>query len=163
MKTVGVMRAKYCVGFMLVGVLTAFFAVAAPANQSQSEAVTTKSQTAHTPTKPAAAAGKTPAPKRAPVASKSKSAHEVAQKRLPAAKLDLSLPPDMVRQLRPLGTIPMPQHKPLLPNMFGEKPAEESPFQLNGRLLSNEMGLQLRNEARQNEIDGAALDFEFKQ
>lgn len=157
------MRAKYGVGFMLVGVLTAFFAVAAPANQSQSETVTTKSQIAHTPDKPGAAAKKKPAPRRAPIASKSKSAHEVAQKRLPAARLDLSLPPDMVRELRPLGTIPMPQHKPLLPNMFGEKSAEESPFQLNGRLLSNEMGLQLRNEARQNEIEGAALDFEFKQ
>lgn len=69
----------------------------------------------------------------------------------------------MVRQLRPLGAVPMPAHKSLLPNMFVEKQAEESPFQLNGRLLSNEMGLQLRNEARQNEIDGAALDFEFKQ
>ena len=46
---------------------------------------------------------------------------------------------------------------------IGEKAAEESPFQLNGRLLSNEMDLQLRNEYRHNEIEGAALDFEFKQ
>ena len=69
----------------------------------------------------------------------------------------------MVRQLRPLGTVPMPAHKPLLPNMFGDKTAQDSPFQLNGRLISNEMGLQLRNEARQNEIEGAALEFEFKQ
>ena len=97
------------------------------------------------------------------MASKSKSAREIAKKRLPAAKLDLSLPPEMVKQLQPLGAVPMPKHKPLLPNMFGEKPEEESPFQLNGRLLSNEMGLQLRNDARQNEVEGAALDFEFKQ
>ena len=69
----------------------------------------------------------------------------------------------MVKQLRPLGTVAMPAHKPLLPNMFGEKSVEESPFQLNGRLLSNEMDLQLRNEYRHNEIEGAALDFEFKQ
>ena len=59
--------------------------------------------------------------------------------------------------------MPMPKHKPLLPNLFGEKPAEDSPFQLNGRLLSNEMELQLRNEARDRQIEGAALDFEFKQ
>ena len=96
-------------------------------------------------------------------ASTIKSAHEIAKKRLPSAKLDLHLPPEMVRQLRPLGTVPMPAHKPLLPNMFGEKSVEESPFQLNGRLLSNEMDLQLRNEYRHNEIEGAALDFEFKQ
>lgn len=94
---------------------------------------------------------------------KSRSAHDIAKKRLPSAKLDLHLPPEMVRQLRPLGTVPMPAHKPLLPNMFGEKSVEESPFQLNGRLLSNEMDLQLRNEYRRNEIEGAALDFEFKQ
>ena len=37
-----------------------------------------------------------------------------------------------------------------------------APFQLNGRLLSNEMQLQLRNEERR-EVEGAALDFEFKQ
>lgn len=100
-----------------------------------------------------------PAKKRAPIASKSKSASEVAKTPLPPAKLDLSLPRDMVQQLKPVGTVPLPKREAILPQMFGEK---NSGFQLNGRLLSNEMQLQLRNEERR-EVEGAALDFEFKQ
>ncbi|AKA82062.1 Translation initiation factor 2 (GTPase) [Pseudomonas synxantha] len=100
--------------------------------------------------------------KRAPVASKSKSAHEVAQTKLPPAQLDLSLPSDMVRLLQPIGTMPKPKSVPLLPPMFGEKPTDNSAFQINGRLLSNEMKLQLRNDERRD-VEGAALDFEFKQ
>ncbi|NWC45485.1 translation initiation factor 2 [Pseudomonas edaphica] len=100
--------------------------------------------------------------KRAPVASKSKSAHEVAQTKLPPAQLDLSLPTEMVRHLQPLGTMPKPKSVPLLPPMFAEKPTDNSAFQINGRLLSNQMQLQLRNEERRD-IEGAALDFEFKQ
>ncbi|AZF22825.1 Translation initiation factor 2 (GTPase) [Pseudomonas sp. R3-52-08] len=130
-----------------------------------------------TDTKPAAsaeqkAAAKKPAPqakkktakvkKRAPIASKSKSAHEVAQTKLPPAQLDLSLPSDMVRLLQPIGTMPKPKSVPLLPPMFSERPSDNSAFQINGRLLSNEMKLQLRNEERRD-VEGAALDFEFKQ
>ena len=100
--------------------------------------------------------------KRAPVASKSKSAHEIAQTKLPPAQLDLSLPSDMVRLLQPIGTMPKPKSVPLLPPMFGEKPTDDSAFQINGRLLSNEMKLQLRNEERRD-VEGAALEFEFKQ
>ena len=100
--------------------------------------------------------------KRKPVASKSKPASEVVKTKLPSAKLDLSLPKDMVEELKPQGTVEMPKREPILPQMFGEKPKDSSPFQLNGRLLSNEMQLQLRNEERR-EVEGAALDFEFKQ
>ncbi|OPA99830.1 translation initiation factor 2 [Pseudomonas fluorescens] len=100
--------------------------------------------------------------KRAPIASKSKSAHEVAQTKLPPAQLDLTLPSDMVRHLQPIGTMPKPKSVPLLPPMFAEKPTDNSAFQINGRLLSNEMKLQLRNDERR-EVEGAALDFEFKQ
>jgi hypothetical protein len=107
-------------------------------------------------TKPA-----TPVKKRPPIASKSKPASEVVKTELPSAKLDLSLPRDMVQELKPLGTVVSPKREPLLPQMFGEK-SGSSPFQLNGRLLSNEMQLQLRNEERR-EVEGAALDFEFKQ
>lgn len=107
------------------------------------------------PVKKKAAAQK----KRPPIASKSKSASEVVKTELPAAKLDLSLPKDMVDELKPVGTVPMPKREPVLPQMFGGK---SSPFQLNGRLLSNEMQLQLRNEERR-EVEGAALEFEFKQ
>lgn len=122
---------------------------------------------------PVAAEQKTPAKKapvvkkKAPAAKKraakaSKSANEVAQTKLPPAQLDLSLPSDMVRHLQPIGTMPKPKSVPLLPPMFGEKPTDNSAFQINGRLLSNEMKLQLRNEERR-EVEGAALEFEFKQ
>lgn len=97
--------------------------------------------------------------KRPPIASKSKSASEVAKTQLPSANLDLSLPKDMVEELDPVGTVPLPKREPILPQMFGDK---SSQFQLNGRLISNEMQLQLRNEERR-EIEGAALEFEFKQ
>ncbi|MNN40113.1 hypothetical protein D3C81_1541750 [compost metagenome] len=99
--------------------------------------------------------------KRAPIAAKSKPASEVAKTELPSANLDLSLPRDMVQELKPVGTVPLTRREPLLPQMFGDK-SGSSPFQLNGRLLSNEMQLQLRNEER-HEVEGAALDFEFKQ
>ncbi|KTC21529.1 translation initiation factor 2 [Pseudomonas marginalis ICMP 9505] len=135
-----------------------------------------------TESKPAASAGqkapaKKPAPakkapetkkkatavkKRKPIASKSKSAHEVAKTKLPPAQLDLSLPSDMVKHLQPIGTMPKPKSVPLLPPMFAEKPSDNSAFQINGRLLSNEMKLQLRSDERRD-VEGAALDFEFKQ
>lgn len=98
--------------------------------------------------------------KRPPIASKSKPASEVVKTQLPSANLDLSLPEDMAEELKPVGTVPLPRHDTVLPQMFGDK-AGSSPFQLNGRLISNEMKLQLRNEERR-EVDGAALEFEFK-
>jgi hypothetical protein len=121
-----------------------------------------------TPVKKAGAVKKNAAPakkkttvvkKRPPIASKSKSAREVAKTQLPSADLDLSLPKDMVEELKPVGTVPLPRREAVLPQMFGDK---NSQFQLNGRLLSNEMQLQLRNEERRD-VEGAALDFEFKQ
>ncbi|MFL1387844.1 translation initiation factor 2 [Pseudomonas tritici] len=125
-------------------------------------------------TKPAASSEQKPPAKKAPAvkkqsaaakkraASRSKSSREVAQTQLPPAQLDLSLPTDMVRHLQPIGTMAKPKSVPLLPPMFGEKPTDNSAFQINGRLLSNEMKLQLRNEERR-EVEGAALEFEFKQ
>ncbi|MCF6759917.1 translation initiation factor 2 [Pseudomonas fragi] len=157
------MKATYCASLVLMGVLGALNAMVATAAPVQPASTSAQTQSVHSQAKPSVSEKSTPVKKREPIASKSKPAHEIAKKPLPAAKLDLRLPPEMVKQLRPLGTVPMPAHKPLLPNMFGEKSVEESPFQLNGRLLSNEMDLQLRNEYRHNEIEGAALDFEFKQ
>ncbi|WP_296186917.1 translation initiation factor 2 [Pseudomonas sp. UBA1879] len=108
---------------------------------------------------------------RAPVASKSKSpAQVVKDTRLPKAALDLSLPPDMVKQLTPPPSVitaatkpkaPSGGAKPILPKMFPDTNSDPD-FQLQGRLLSNEMQLQLRNESRK-EVEGAALDFKFKQ
>lgn len=94
--------------------------------------------------------------------TRNKGVSKVASQPVPAAKLDLSLPTDMVKQLKPdVGSTPSPR-KPLLPSMFNAKPVtDDSPFQLNGRLINNEMQLQLRNESRRD-VDGAAIEFEFR-
>ena len=104
-----------------------------------------------------------PQKKRPPVASKSKSASELVRTtNLPSTNVDLSLPPEMVKQLQPLGSVPLVKRTPLLPPLFGEKPKEDGKFQLNGRLISNELQLQMRNEDHR-EIEGAALEFQFNQ
>lgn len=119
--------------------------------------------------KPKPAVKAKPAPKTRAVTKKAqkkaqarKSAAVIATP-VPSARLDLSLPPEMVKGLQPPGQAEAQVRKPLLPELFGEKPSSSGPFQLNGRLLSNEMQLQLRNDARQQDIEGAAIDFEFKQ
>ncbi|NCE86862.1 translation initiation factor 2 [Pseudomonas sp. Q1] len=154
-----IFRAVWMIGLLIlcnVGAVLAASPVTETRPAAQAQQKTQAKKT--TPAKKKAA----PVKKRAPIASKSKSAHEVAQTKLPPAQLDLSLPTDMVRHLQPIGTMPKPKSVPLLPPMFGEKPTDNSAFQINGRLLSNEMKLQLRNEERR-EVEGAALDFEFKQ
>ncbi|PMY70779.1 MULTISPECIES: translation initiation factor 2 [Pseudomonas] len=170
------MKAIFPVAWVLVSVLSAFgtasvlaspaqekVAASATANKSQKTATAKKAA----PVKKAAVTSKAkPKAKaqkrRAPIASKSKPASEIVRTRLPSANVDLSLPPEMVKQLQPIGSVNQPKRTPLLPPMFGEKPKDDSPFQLNGRLLSNEMQLQLRNDERRD-VEGAALDFEFKQ
>ncbi|MEI2831945.1 hypothetical protein [Pseudomonas mosselii] len=96
-----------------------------------------------------------PKPKARPVS-------KAVAKPLPQPKVDLSLPKDMVKHLEPdLGGGPVVR-KPLLPSMFPTKPeSDSSPFQLNGRLISNEMQLQLRNDSRRD-VEGAAIEFEFR-
>lgn len=145
-------------GWLMIGQAPGVMAAAA---QEKPAATSTTNKTVKTaaPAKKAQAKKNAAVKKRRPVASKSKSASEVAKTKLPPAKLDLSLPKDMVEELKPKGTVELPKREAILPQMFGEKDAG---FQLNGRLLSNEMQLQLRNEARRD-VEGAALDFEFKQ
>ncbi|VVO19595.1 translation initiation factor 2 [Pseudomonas fluorescens] len=165
------MKATFAVGWFLICLLSAFNsgavmaasnpdkpAESTPATKSQKPAAVKKVA----PVKKAVTAKKPkPVKKRAPIASKSKSARELVKTPLPSARVDLSLPPDMVSQLQPPGTLVQTQHAPLLPQLFGDKPGESGPFQLNGRLINNEMGLQLRNEERRD-VEGAALEFEFK-
>lgn len=149
--------------WVLIGLLTAFHAegvLAAPAQEKPAASATNNVSKKPVAAKKAPAKkAVSPKKKRPPIASKTKSAREIAKTPLPAARLDLSLPHEMVEELEPPGKAPLPKREPLLPSMFGEKPG---PFQLNGRLLSNEMQLPLRNQER-NEVEGAALDFEFKQ
>ena len=160
-----IVRAVFVIGLLSlcnVGTVLAAASVteAEPAVNAQQK--TSAKKPAPAKTAPAAKKKAATVKKRASVASKSKSAREVAQTQLPPAQLDLSLPSDMVRHLQPLGTVPKPKSVPLLPPMFGEKPTDNSAFQINRRLLSNEMKLQLRNEERRD-VEGAALEFEFKQ
>jgi len=93
---------------------------------------------------------------------KARAVSKAVAKPLPQPKIDLSLPKDMVKHLEPdLGDGPVVR-KPLLPSMFPTKPeSDSSPFQLNGRLISNEMQLQLRNDSRRD-VEGAAIEFEFR-
>ncbi|KAE9655723.1 translation initiation factor 2 [Pseudomonas sp. PB105] len=160
-----IVRAALVIGLLSLCNVSTVLA-AAPVTENKPSATTEQNTPAKKPSaaKPAAATKKqtATAKKRAAKAKKSKSAQEVAQTKLPPAQLDLTLPSDMVRHLQPLGTMPKPQSVPLLPPMFGEKPTDNSAFQINGRLLSNEMKLQLRNEERRD-VEGAALEFEFKQ
>lgn len=109
---------------------------------------------------------------KAPTRSKAKPSSKVVRKKplaksvtkpLPKPKLDLSLPAAMVDELKPEVGDPVMRRKPLLPSMFPQKPvSDDSPFQLNGRLINNEMQLQLRNDSR-HDVEGAAIDFEFRQ
>ena len=137
-------------------------APAKAATTTQKAAVPAKKSPAAAKKAPAKAkaAAKKPA-KRVAAKSKARKGADVIATDLPKAKLDLSLPKDMVKELDPPGQAITAPAKPLLPAMFGDSPSS-SDFQLNGRLLSNEMQLQQRrNDTR--EVEGAALDFEFKQ
>ncbi len=127
-------------------------AAAKPAVKQAAKPVAKKP--AKTPSKSAAKANRK--------AAKSKSVGKAPTQPLPNPKLDLSLPSDMVRNLKPaVGSTPAPR-KTLLPAMFPDKSAgDDSPFQLNGRLISNEMQLQLRNDSRRD-VEGAAIEFEFR-
>ncbi|VVM68556.1 hypothetical protein PS619_01667 [Pseudomonas fluorescens] len=156
------MKAIFPAAWVLLGLLMIGHApgvVAAAVQEKPAATSPAKKATAAQKAAPAKKPQQKVIKKRKPVASKSKPASEVVKTKLPSAKLDLSLPKDMVEELKPQGTVEMPKREPILPQMFGEK---NSGFQLNGRLLNNEMQLQLRNEDRR-EIEGAALDFEFKQ
>ena len=156
-----IVRAVLVIGLLSlcnVGTVLAATPVTGAKPAAGSEKTTPANKTAPTKKAPAAKKKSTAVKKRAA----NKASREVAQTQLPPAQLDLSLPSDMVRHLQPLGTVPKPKSVPLLPQMFGEKPTDNSAFQINGRLLSNEMKLQLRNDERRD-VEGAALEFEFKQ
>ncbi|KZL39952.1 translation initiation factor 2 [Pseudomonas syringae pv. syringae] len=111
------------------------------------------------------AAPKAPASKRknAKNAKDAKTA-SVKDVRIKAPKLDLSLPPELVKELDPPAKVITNKRKPILPQMFSDKgdSANPGPFELEGRLLTNEMQLQMRNDNRRD-VEGAALDFKFKQ
>ncbi|MDP9940163.1 SPOR domain-containing protein [Ectopseudomonas alcaliphila] len=74
----------------------------------------------------------------------------------PKPALDLSVPQELFEQT--LQSETREELSPLLPPLFGEKPEVQSPFQISGRLISNE-----RVDDYWDSIEGAELQFEFKQ
>jgi hypothetical protein len=85
-------------------------------------------------------------------------AKEVRAKVKSQPKLDLSLNPNVFDPLQALDKDESVTER-LLPPMFGEKPADESPFQINGKLITND---QQRGDYWDS-VEGAQLNFEFKQ
>ncbi|MFZ6046504.1 hypothetical protein ACFW0H_10290 [Pseudomonas sp. CR3202] len=71
-----------------------------------------------------------------------------------AKALDLSLPTELADTLQP---DEVAAELPVLPQMFVEKPAPAGPFQLNGKLITNE-----REDDTWHSVEGAELQFEFK-
>ncbi|CAO3310308.1 MULTISPECIES: hypothetical protein [unclassified Pseudomonas] len=144
------MNASRC--FVLIVCLLPFYCPVVPALAGQ-------------PANQAQAAQGKHVPKKATAKPVHKPVSKAVAKPLPKTNLDLSLPVDMVDKLEPdVGTpSPIQRRKPLLPPMFTEKPeTNDSPYQLNGRLINNEMQLQLRNDSR-HDVEGAAIDFEYRQ
>lgn len=74
------------------------------------------------------------------------------------SKLDLSLPPELTEQLNAEYGDAERALEPLLPSLFEDKAREDNPFQLNGRLLSNE-----GDKDYLKSLDGAEVQFEFRQ
>lgn len=99
----------------------------------------------------------TPKPKPKPTPAKPKPS-KAEQVKLREPKLDLSLPKHLVDELEP--RVKQEQHveQPLLPPMFVEKPSQQSPYQLNGKLITNQ-----REEDYLRSVEGAELQIEFKQ
>lgn len=71
---------------------------------------------------------------------------------LPPAKLDLRLPKELVEEIQPSEVL---NEQPVLPPMFVDKTPDASPFELNGRILTNE-------QAGDDSVQGAELQFKFR-
>lgn len=98
-------------------------------------------------------------PAKPPVAAKPKPAAVPQPKPAepePKLALDLSVPQELFEQA--LESETREDLAPVLPPLFGEKPEVQSPFQISGRLISNE-----RVDDYWDSIEGAELQFEFKQ
>jgi len=98
-------------------------------------------------------------------ASKPEREKSAVEQKLPPIKLDLSLPRELVEGLH--HGEPLVEEKPLLPPLFVEKEAKPAPFQLSGKLITNEherdrSGEKLERDNYFDKVDGAQLNFEFR-
>jgi hypothetical protein len=73
------------------------------------------------------------------------------------ANLDLSLPADLFDELQPFATPDEFSSPSLLPPLFRAQESSQSPFQLNGKLITNE-----REDDYWDSLEGAELQIEFK-
>ncbi|RIA36291.1 hypothetical protein DFO61_0756 [Ectopseudomonas oleovorans] len=130
-------------------------AVAAPEPVPVVEAAKSKPVEPAPPAK--VAESKPAAPAKAPVAAKPKPIAPPKPAE-PESKLalDLSVPQELFEQA--LESETREELSPVLPPLFGEKPEVQSPFQISGRLISNE-----RVDDYWDSIEGAEVQFEFKQ
>ena len=111
------------------------------------------------PAPPAKAVESKPAaPSEAPVAAKPKPVAAPLKPAGPESKLalDLCVPQELFAEAVESET--REELSSLLPPLFAEKPVAESPFQISGRLISNE-----RVDDYWDSIEGAEVQFEFKQ
>lgn len=142
---------------------------AKPASEAPKVASETPKPTAKTEQKPAAkpeakaeakpkADAKPVAKAAQPATSPAGNARKPEKTELPKAKLDLRLPKHLVDKLEPEIVEERKAEEPLLPPMFTEKAPTEGPFQLNGKLLTNE-----KEDDYWRSVEGAELQFEFKQ
>lgn len=93
-----------------------------------------------------------------PPAKASRAAQSSKSQSLPPVKLDLRLPAELVEQMEPGEPQKGLSRESLLPPLFVEKPAEPGPFQLNGRLITNDHS----KEDYLDSVEGAELQFEFR-
>ncbi|MGE8499479.1 MAG: hypothetical protein ACN6O6_18410 [Pseudomonas sp.] len=96
------------------------------------------------------------APKAPAAAPKPPKVAAKAPEEPPKTKLDLSLPKDLAEQLNAedQGDAAL---APLLPPLFEEKKPAQNPFQVSGKLLTNEV-----DKDYWDSVEGAELQFEFK-
>ncbi|MDD0842649.1 hypothetical protein [Pseudomonas sp. Gutcm_11s] len=101
------------------------------------------------------------APKKAPALTVTPAAKPLVKAKpepLPPVKLDLRLPDELVQQLEPGEPLDkLPEQPPLLPQLFVEKPTEPGPYQLNGRLITND-----KVNDYWESVEGAELQIEFR-
>jgi hypothetical protein len=85
-----------------------------------------------------------------------------ASSKLTPLKVNLSLPPGLIKNMefgKPLAEV---EEVPVLPPMFGEAAPEPSAFQLSGKLITNERQKE-QSDNYFDSVDGAQLSIEFRQ
>ncbi len=99
-------------------------------------------------------------------AAQQKASAAVKKAPVPKAKLDLRLPKELVKDLAPKVAVTpgasaapsKPADPALLPQMFADKPSDVSPFEVGGRVITNERS----RDQDEGYFDGAELQFKFR-